>query len=179
MWSSRPWLHNDGQVAIMRRNAGRNGPVPHPARSRSHGIARPAMPHSGGIGWTVREMGTQGSSHVTVRRIMARVAALAGAWQAAPAMAALNIDPEGSGVLVGAVRWLEGTLLGPVATVVEVSAVASVGFMADELALWGDRDPGLLHPVRRGQHRRRHSFDRAGRLSRWPIPCGARSSSGH
>jgi type IV secretion system protein VirB2 len=38
-------------------------------------------------------------------------------------------DPAGSGVLVSAVRWLQGTLLGTVATVVAVIAVAAVGFM--------------------------------------------------
>lgn len=38
-------------------------------------------------------------------------------------------DPAGSGVLVGAVGWLEGTLLGTVATVAAVIAVACVGFM--------------------------------------------------
>ena len=39
------------------------------------------------------------------------------------------MDPEGSGVLVNAVRWVEGTLLGTIATVVAVIAIASVGFM--------------------------------------------------
>jgi type IV secretion system protein VirB2 len=38
-------------------------------------------------------------------------------------------DPAGSGVLVSAMNWLQGTLLGTVATVVAVIAVASVGFM--------------------------------------------------
>ena len=38
-------------------------------------------------------------------------------------------DPAGSGVIVGAVRWVEGTLLGSVATVVAVVAVAVVGLM--------------------------------------------------
>jgi type IV secretion system protein VirB2 len=38
-------------------------------------------------------------------------------------------DPAGSGVIVSAVRWLQGTLLGTVATVVAVIAVASVGFL--------------------------------------------------
>nr|WP_022685005.1 TrbC/VirB2 family protein [Sphingomonas phyllosphaerae] len=38
-------------------------------------------------------------------------------------------DPAGSGAIVGAVSWLQGTLLGTVATVVAVIAVASVGFM--------------------------------------------------
>jgi type IV secretion system protein VirB2 len=38
-------------------------------------------------------------------------------------------DPAGSSVLVSAVHWLQGTLLGTVATVVAVIAVASVGFL--------------------------------------------------
>ena len=38
-------------------------------------------------------------------------------------------DPAGSGVIVSAVRWLQGTLLGTIATVVAVIAVASVGFL--------------------------------------------------
>ena len=37
-------------------------------------------------------------------------------------------DPQGSGVIVGAVSWLQGTLMGTVATVVAVIAVAMVGF---------------------------------------------------
>lgn len=55
------------------------------------------------------------------------VAALLAAWSSA-AQAALA-DPQGSGVIVAAVRWLEGTLLGTIATVVAVIAVASVGFL--------------------------------------------------
>ena len=38
-------------------------------------------------------------------------------------------DPAGSGVFVSAANWLQGTLLGTVATVVAVIAVATVGFM--------------------------------------------------
>jgi type IV secretion system protein VirB2 len=38
-------------------------------------------------------------------------------------------DPQGSGPIVSAVQWLQGTLLGTVATVVAVIAIASVGFM--------------------------------------------------
>ena len=38
-------------------------------------------------------------------------------------------DPEGSGVVINAVNWLQGTLLGTVATTVAVIAVAVVGFM--------------------------------------------------
>ena len=37
-------------------------------------------------------------------------------------------DPAGSGVILGAVKWVQGTLLGTVATVGAVIAVASVGF---------------------------------------------------
>ena len=38
-------------------------------------------------------------------------------------------DPEGSGAIIGAVNWLQGTLLGTFATVAAVIAIASVGFM--------------------------------------------------
>lgn len=41
----------------------------------------------------------------------------------------LSTDPQGSGVIVNAVRWMQGTLLGTVATVVAVIAIASVGFL--------------------------------------------------
>ncbi len=45
------------------------------------------------------------------------------------AFAQSAIDPEGSGVIVSAVNWLQGTLLGTLATVVAVIAIAAVGFM--------------------------------------------------
>jgi type IV secretion system protein VirB2 len=45
----------------------------------------------------------------------------------APAAAAT--DPQGSGPIVAALSWLQGTLLGNVATAVAVIAVAMVGFM--------------------------------------------------
>jgi len=49
---------------------------------------------------------------------------------ASPAVAQASFtDPAGSGVFVSAVSWLEGTLLGTVATVAAVIAVACVGFM--------------------------------------------------
>jgi type IV secretory pathway VirB2 component (pilin) len=41
----------------------------------------------------------------------------------------LSTDPQGSGVIIGAARWLQGTLLGTVATVAAVIAVAVVGFL--------------------------------------------------
>jgi type IV secretion system protein VirB2 len=59
-------------------------------------------------------------------------ATLAGLWavaQAGAAHAQSLADPQGSGVIVRAVQWLQGTLLGTIATVVAVIAVASVGFL--------------------------------------------------
>ena len=53
-------------------------------------------------------------------------AALAALPQQAFAQAA---DPAGSGPIVAALGWLQGTLLGNVATAVAVMAVAAVGFM--------------------------------------------------
>lgn len=50
-------------------------------------------------------------------------------WSAAAAAQDSLGDPAGSGPIVNAVRWLEGTLLGTIATVVAVIAVASVGFL--------------------------------------------------
>ena len=38
-------------------------------------------------------------------------------------------DPRGSGPIVSAVQWLQGTLLGTVATVAAVVAIACVGFL--------------------------------------------------
>lgn len=57
------------------------------------------------------------------------LAAVALAFVASPALAQVAGDPAGSGVIVGAVSWLQNTLLGTVATVVAVIAVAAVGFM--------------------------------------------------
>jgi type IV secretory pathway VirB2 component (pilin) len=54
------------------------------------------------------------------------LAALLSLAMSAPAEAA---DPQGSGPIVNALHWLQGTLLGNVATAVAVIAVAMVGFM--------------------------------------------------
>jgi type IV secretion system protein VirB2 len=58
---------------------------------------------------------------------------LVAAWAiliAGPALAqSANLDPAGSGVILGAVNWVQGTLLGAVATAVAVIAVAGCGFM--------------------------------------------------
>lgn len=42
---------------------------------------------------------------------------------------AQGVDPQGSGPIVAALSWLQGTMLGNVATAVAVMAVAAVGFM--------------------------------------------------
>ena len=57
------------------------------------------------------------------------VGALATLLAPFPAHAQALADPAGSGVIVGAVNWLQGTLLGTVATTVAVIAIAAVGFM--------------------------------------------------
>ena len=63
-------------------------------------------------------------------RFRVALAAFATLVASAPAAAQDSYsDPQGSGVLVSAVNWLQGTLLGTIATVVAVIAVASVGFM--------------------------------------------------
>jgi len=61
----------------------------------------------------------------------ARLATGAGAMLAAGAANAqtASLDPAGSNVLLAGVNWLQGTLLGNVATAVAVIAVAGVGFM--------------------------------------------------
>ncbi|MDG5746847.1 TrbC/VirB2 family protein [Qipengyuania sp. XHP0207] len=55
-------------------------------------------------------------------------AALAFLAMSSPALAQTT-DPAGSGPVVAALGWLQGTLLGNVATAVAVMAVAAVGFM--------------------------------------------------
>ena len=64
-----------------------------------------------------------------VRRHLSALAAfVVTAPQAALAQAVVR-DPAGSGPIVAALGWLQGTLLGNVATAVAVMAVAAVGFM--------------------------------------------------
>jgi len=61
-------------------------------------------------------------------RLPSRFAGLAALFLPAAAHAQ-GVDPAGSGPIVGALSWLQGTLLGNVATAVAVMAVAAVGFM--------------------------------------------------
>jgi len=59
-----------------------------------------------------------------------RIHWLAMALFAAPAMAqSVQSDPAGSGPILGALAWVQGTLLGTLATTVAVIAVAVVGLM--------------------------------------------------
>ena len=58
-----------------------------------------------------------------------RAAAFAAAFPLLAAAPAFAADPAGSGPIVNALGWLQGTLLGNVATAVAVIAVAMVGFM--------------------------------------------------
>lgn len=56
-------------------------------------------------------------------------AALFALASSSSAIAGIPADPAGSSVVVNALTWLQGTLLGTAATVVAVIAVAAVGFM--------------------------------------------------
>lgn len=63
-------------------------------------------------------------------RLVSRFAAFAALsfWSSA-AFAQQVADPQGSGPIVNALAWLQGTLLGNVATAIAVMAVAAIGFM--------------------------------------------------
>lgn len=61
-------------------------------------------------------------------RLPSRLAAVAALFVPAVAQAQ-GVDPAGSGPIVAALAWMQGTLLGTVATAVAVMAVAAVGFM--------------------------------------------------
>ncbi len=62
-------------------------------------------------------------------RLQTRHYLLVAATLAATAAQAQGLDPAGSGAISGALSWLQGTLLGTVATVAAVIAIAGVGFM--------------------------------------------------
>jgi type IV secretory pathway VirB2 component (pilin) len=63
-----------------------------------------------------------------MKRISASLAAMIAIPQAAFAQVA-GVDPQGSGPIVAALGWMQGTLLGNVATTAAVIAVAVVGLM--------------------------------------------------
>jgi len=63
-------------------------------------------------------------------KLIPNLAAFATLAVSTPAAASAQYaDPQGSGPIVSALHWLQGTLLGNVATAVAVIAVAMVGFM--------------------------------------------------
>jgi type IV secretory pathway VirB2 component (pilin) len=62
------------------------------------------------------------------RTLLAFVATIAALPQAALAQVQ-GVDPQGSGPIVNALGWMQGTLLGNVATTAAVIAVAVVGLM--------------------------------------------------
>ena len=62
-------------------------------------------------------------------RSISRLLAVTLALSPTAALAQQAADPQGSGPIVAALGWLQGTLLGNVATAVAVMAVAAVGFM--------------------------------------------------
>ena len=64
-----------------------------------------------------------------MKSLFAKLAVLAALLSPTAAMAQVQQDPAGSGPIVNALGWLQGTLLGNVATAVAVMAVAAVGFM--------------------------------------------------
>ena len=55
--------------------------------------------------------------------------ALLAAFAASPALAQAQADPAGSSPLIAALSWVQGTLLGTVATSAAVIAIAVVGFL--------------------------------------------------
>ena len=61
--------------------------------------------------------------------VLARLAAALAALVVPATAHAQSADPQGSGPIVAALGWLQGTLLGNVATAIAVMAVAAVGFM--------------------------------------------------
>ena len=63
------------------------------------------------------------------KSLAAKIGALAFFLSPTAALAQQAADPQGSGPIVAALGWLQGTLLGNVATAVAVMAVAAVGFM--------------------------------------------------
>jgi type IV secretion system protein VirB2 len=62
-----------------------------------------------------------------IRHLLLALFALA--FPSAAFAQSVQFDPAGSNVLLGAVTWLQGTLLGNVATAIAVIAVAAVGLM--------------------------------------------------
>lgn len=65
----------------------------------------------------------------TLLAIARRLTVLAAAWSGAALAQGVVTDPAGSGPILGALDWVEGTLLGNLATTAAVIAVGAVGLM--------------------------------------------------
>lgn len=65
-----------------------------------------------------------------MRKIITKMGAASAALAASPAFAQIaNTSPAGSGPINNALSWIQGTLLGNLATTAAVIAVAACGFM--------------------------------------------------
>ncbi len=64
-----------------------------------------------------------------MRKTYSILTALAALMPQAALAQSMGANPQGSGPIVAALSWLQGTLMGNVATAVAVMAVAAVGFM--------------------------------------------------
>lgn len=95
------------------------------ATKRLGGMSRRCHRQKAKLACSCRNLGAQEMSRLPILFV---VLALSFAGPHA-AFAQVFADPAGSGPIVGAVRWVQGTLLGSVATVVAVMAIATVGYM--------------------------------------------------
>jgi type IV secretion system protein VirB2 len=68
-------------------------------------------------------------SMAVVRKLLALIVSIMAFWPVAAVAQDLAVDPQGSGVIVNAMRWIQGTLLGSVATAAAVIAIAVVGLL--------------------------------------------------
>jgi type IV secretion system protein VirB2 len=108
-------------------------------RARTQRLLR-SLPPRGKSGSLIDQQAPRAPTEHAVNRVQskkpARVSYRAKALLLIPALAMSSsvlaqsgANPAGSGPIVAALLWLQGTLLGNVATAVAVMAVAAVGFM--------------------------------------------------
>ena len=65
-----------------------------------------------------------------IKRVSKPLAAMLASIASVPVAAqTVTLDPQGSGPITAALGWIQGTLLGSVATAIAVIAVASVGLL--------------------------------------------------
>jgi len=72
-------------------------------------------------------VGETTSESIRTRLILGAV--FSGLWAAAAHAQSAELDPAGSNVILNAVNWLQGTLLGNVATALAVIAVGATGLL--------------------------------------------------